>query len=418
MTSLTDLPIEILSYIAWQLSPRSPESSEDGQDHLDIASHARGIAALSRLSRTCKHLRGILQPILFHSVFDSEETSLSLITALNARPDLARAVVEMEVHGRDISPEENLDEILSAHEQSMMTELLANNFQTETQQPPILQGNVGDFPRCNAFAGLTIALASNIKRLLVHAYYLDLPTFKPGSLPCLRELYLEHGDTENGLDLSRFQSILQAAPALQTLKCHAVSNVDSAISHENLTTLALAWSLLTNESFELLIDGLPKLESFSYSSGGASVNYDPEASPRQIFEAVSKRRSTLKHLYVDLQASVYMEEPDERDTIPSLASLKALQTLEISALALAVADEPTDGNVLINALPESIRSFTLLDPHDTMAVDINRLAEMAPERFPHLREVCFYHSSNQPHEVSEMPFTSRGIKCTNKTPFS
>ncbi|KAL6908778.1 hypothetical protein GGI43DRAFT_393598 [Trichoderma evansii] len=417
MTSLTELPIEILSHIGRQLSPRSPDSPENGQDRLDITSHARELAALSRLARTCKHLREILQPILFHSVFDSELTSISLINTLNARPDLARAVVEMEIEGRDISPEENLDEILSAHEQSMMTELLAKNFQTETQQPPMLRDDVNDFPRHNVFAGLAIALVSNVKRLLVRPYYWELPMFKPGSLPCLRELYLEHGDTENGLILSRFQCMLQAAPALQTLKCHAVSDVESGVSHENLTTLALSYSLLTNESFKLLIDGFPKLESFSYSSGGASVNFEHEASPRQIFEAVSKRRSTLKHLSLDLQLSVYMEEPDERDTIPSLASLKALQTLEISALALAVVNEPTDGNVLINALPGSVRSFTLLDPHEDIAEDINRLAEMAPERFPHLREVCFYNPSNQPREVPETPFTSRGIKCTNKAPF-
>ncbi|KAL7903011.1 hypothetical protein HDV63DRAFT_362832 [Trichoderma sp. SZMC 28014] len=417
MASLADLPIETLYNIARQLSPRSLESPENGHDGLNIARYAKGLAALSRLSRTCKQLRAIVQPILFHSVVDSDETSLSLITTLNARPDLARAVVEMEVHGRHLPCSRDADESLSASEQSMMSELLAKNFQTETQQPPTVQGNVDDLARCNVFAGVVISLAPNIKRLLVHVYYWDLPVFKPGSLPCLRELYIKHVDTEMGLHLSRFQSLLQAAPALQILKCHMVSTVDSAISHENLTTLTLKWSVLTNESFELLIDGLPKLESFSYSSGGSLVNDAPEASPRQIFEAVNKRRSTLKHLHIDLQESVYMDEPGEEDTIPSLAGLEVLQTLKISALALAEADEPTDGNVLVDALPRSIRSFTLFDPHDTMAEDINRLAEIASERFPHLKEVCFYNSSNQPREVPETPFTSRGIKCTNKAPF-
>jgi hypothetical protein len=160
------------------------------------------------------------------------------------------------------------------------------------------------------------------------------------------------------------------------------------------------------------------LERFSYSSGGALVNDEPEATPREIFEALRQRSSTLKHLSMDLQQAIYMEDLGEQDIIPSLAGMEVLQTLEISALALAVENEPTDGNVLVDALPQSIRSFTLLDPHDTLAEDINRLAEMAAQRFPHLREVAFYDPTNQPRLVPDAPFTSRGIKCTNKSPLS
>ncbi|OAQ61170.1 F-box-like domain-containing protein [Pochonia chlamydosporia 170] len=419
MTQLIDLPLETLHHIAWQLSSRYRESAQDVQqefqDGLTFARHSEKLTALSRLSRTCRHLRDIVQPILFHSVFDTEQTCVSLITTLNKRPDLANAVAELQVQGKGVSDDCDPATTEPSKEQSMLIELLSRHFQTETQQPPSLNGDEST-TKVNPYAALLIALTPNVKRLHVEVGYWGLPTYQPGSLRCLKELSLAHQDTELGFDLADFYGVVQAAPALETLGCHMIANVSSTLVHENLTSLQIQYSCLTNENLQRLVTELPKLERFSYSSAGAVVNDEPEATPREIFEAIRLRSSTLKHLHVDLQLAVYMEEPGERDIIPSLACMQALQTLEISALALAVDGEATDGNVLTNALPSSIRSFTLLDPHGCMTEDISRLAEA--ERFPLLKEVSFYHPSNQPLEIATEPFVSRGIRCSNKGPFS
>lgn len=431
MPSLTDLPPEILHKIAWNLSSRYSRDVDDCfPSSFGFTQQPYSLIALSHLSRASKYLSDIAQPKLFYSTFDSEKNWVSLIKTLYSRQDLAAAVIELQVgadgdasafellDGRyEFSPDNKPD--ASPEDILMLDKLLCEHFPPGTQQQPhsVDEDGTGDEEvRINACAALAIALVPNIKRLFVEAGYWALPIYKPDSLRCLTELNIVHADTELGFDLQTYRGLLQAAPALQILGCYMVTEISNLAPLSTLHTLHIRNSSLTKESFQHVAATFPHLENFSYSSGGALISDEPEATPGDMLAALRKLSNTIKHLSVDIEGACYMVDLEPQDYVRDLTGMRVLQTLTISGQAIIETHEDTDGNILMDLLPPSICSFTLISPERNMARDINRLAESAAERFPDLKNVTFYHLSNQPWPVDEIPFTTRGIGCSNTGP--
>lgn len=430
MPSLTDLPPEILHKIAWNLTSRFSRDVDDCfPTSFGFPQEPESLSALSRLSRVSKYFRDIAQPKLFYSAFDSEEKSVSLINTLSSRQDLAGAVTELQAGSSDrtsvlvplngqyqFGPDDDLD--ISPADTLMLNNLLLEHFPPSTQQPPSENGDEsgGEVAKINAFAALAISLVPNVRRLSVEVGYWALPIYKPGSLLCLTELNLIHSDTELGFHLQDFRGLLQAAPALQVLGCYMVREISVLTPHSNVRTLHLINSSLTRESFQNVASAFPKLEAFSYSSGGALISEDEEATPGDMLDALRTLGSTIKHLSLEIDDTCYMVDLQPRDYITNLTEMRVLQTLTISAGAIIETHEETEGTLFTDLLPSSIHNFILVSPKPNVAQDINRLAESAAERFPNLKLVTFHHLSNQPWAIDVMPFTARGISCSNTGP--
>lgn len=431
MPSLTDLPPETLHQIAWELTSRfSRDPNDCFPTSLGFARENNGLIALSRLSRVSKYFREIAQPKLFFSTFDSQNKSVSLVKTLYSRQDLAGAVIELQVgsdgrasvlesfNGRyEFGPGNELD--TSPADTLVLNKLLFEHFPPITkQQPPSEDDDRSDddAPGISASAALAIALVPNVKRLFVETGYWSLPIYKPDSLRYLVELNIVFDDTERGFYLQNFRGILQAAPSLRTLGCHMVCGISDLAPHSNLRTLHINHSSLTKESFQHIAATFSQLENFSYSSAGAIVSDEEEATPRYMLDAPRKLGSTIKHLSIETEMNTFDMDLEPGDHIEDLTEMRILQSLAMSACAIVNSEVETDGNVFMDLLPPSICKLMLISPGDNLAKDINRLAESATERFPNLKNIAFQHLSSQPSVVEETPFTARGISCSNTGP--
>lgn len=343
-----------------------------------------------------------MQVRLFNWPVASNQRLVSLARTLCSRPDLAAAVIELQIGGYKFDHE--LDS--SPADISMFNTLLSENFKSATQQPPPLKQNDGNpyATKFGTFAALAIAQSIKVEKLIIEHCYWALPVFKPEALCSLTELSLIHGDTEFGFDLSNFQGLLEGAPVLRTLKCHMVNRVSSVVTHASLTTLQIDNSSLSVESFAVLISGFPKLEDFLYSSGGIGVSEDIEATPGQISQALRIRSRSLRVLSLDFEKLfMFRGLMRQDDIIQSLAYLENLEAIKVSASAIRLKH---------GTFPSAICSLTLVAPNRTDAEDLKHLAVDATEGFPNLKAVDFYHPSDDVWEICEKAFTTRGISCS------
>ncbi|KAK5987929.1 hypothetical protein PT974_12065 [Cladobotryum mycophilum] len=93
MVQLLSLSNEILTLVTQSLCPHCEGSCED------ITSHHESQAALSRLSRTCKALRNISLPILYHVAVAPDRKFIRLACNITQRPDFANGIKWLKIPG-------------------------------------------------------------------------------------------------------------------------------------------------------------------------------------------------------------------------------------------------------------------------------------------------------------------------------
>ena len=114
MNSLSNLPIEIVESIFCLLCPhcerpahehalpvRDPDSTVNARFG-DLQKLQETRQALRALSLSCRVLRSVAQPVLFHIAFDCQRPSAStpFSSVVAARPNFEQAVRVLEIRGR------------------------------------------------------------------------------------------------------------------------------------------------------------------------------------------------------------------------------------------------------------------------------------------------------------------------------
>ncbi|KAL2134840.1 hypothetical protein VTI74DRAFT_10736 [Chaetomium olivicolor] len=106
LSGIKDLPVELIRHICSYLSPGCFKKTTTCIHWND------GQTQLSRLSKTCRRLRDIVQPMVFHCFTDWGRTSLPrmirLVRTLKERPDLGqhiKSIAHTEPFAGDLDPE-------------------------------------------------------------------------------------------------------------------------------------------------------------------------------------------------------------------------------------------------------------------------------------------------------------------------
>ncbi|KAF3913719.1 hypothetical protein AA313_de0205296 [Arthrobotrys entomopaga] len=361
---------------------------------------------LAALSRTCKLLHRIVDPILYRCI-PTDRKFYCLFRTLITRKDLAsyvrRAYMGELNDGETLEPlyeereamkrlarqlSHDMDGNMRSSTSGSVEWLMKDPFQVaDLEQEHDDENEVGKL-----FLALTLLLLPNLEYLdytVCYNYELEANLYAPNHFQYLTEILFKHSDTENGINLEDINGVLAAAPNVRVLRGHLIAGVGNVFCHKSVRELHLGFSSVDADGLMLIMKSFPFLEVFTYESGGCMVR-DDEAKPCDFTEALLQRKDTLRHISIDFSYPDNIEEAG--DALQSLQSMEVLETLtvDISTIYAKTEEESTtDGNLIINLLPSSIKSFSLrfVDPHAHLRQDFLKLAQVAPKRFPNLKRV-------------------------------
>ncbi|KAF4984501.1 hypothetical protein FZEAL_349 [Fusarium zealandicum] len=414
MANLLNLPPELITRIcshlcihcyAWHSSTTPPEAwYNEGCTLMGMSK----IKALAALSLTCKTLRIFAQPYLYH--FPSTILRFpSLLRTLACNKDLASNVRHLAIRYWD---DEEGEQLLAQHgemihqlamevchdAQGNLLPTAPGWFLDRDSQPRGIQCNSPELMNRELLANLGFQLVPNLERLYVETKYDSFHGFyHPDAFQALTELVIENRDTEFAFDLDDFKTLLAAAPKLHTLRGIKVSGIKRGLYHDAVKELRLKSSCMDSEAFTSAMEAFPQLERFFYNSGGVIIPGRREATPGMIEEAILIKKATLKHLEVQLDGAAYYSM-EGGSTIHSLKAMQVLETLKLDSDCLydeIENESTTDGTLLTNLLPGSLRSFELARPNSHIYQDIAQLARVADDVFPNLERVRISGTSRQ-----------------------
>lgn len=268
--SILELPVELLTEICKTLCRHCCRVTRDGQCETDLKLEDQ--LALLSLSQTCKALRTMVQPFLYHSLHTLREMDLYfLVRTLSERPDLGLSVFEVDVthhtckcahkiamghgHSKNLSFDvgESEDALTSGPCQAGEAQIQSLGTQSELRQTS----------ECGAMVLLLLQLTPNLERarfwLPCRTFF---KTFAPSNLS-LRMLKRLDFDGIHGYLLDTAAPVLRLAPNLQVLHSHGCAEVTSDFLTgkimndlsplQNLTELDLTTSALTVASMRNLL---------------------------------------------------------------------------------------------------------------------------------------------------------------------
>lgn len=399
--TLLDLPREVLCLIATQLCAHcntSPDRPliEKGTTFLRLSSfsclYSRDAMTLSALSKTCRILRDLAQPILFHCAINRgagtssqrqqlgvEQRGASLLCALLQRPDLAQTVKVLLIPDEwyyenywDITVWQH--EILEDGWKAMMPKIDMKNRHVEPPPEDLFQGNSGDFSRQDDKSSFALRMASllfdcvqhNITTLLV-GDWIAYGHYLPPSLPCQAQIFhcgsWEADCAASILDMEDLMPILDISPALTTLAMDAIESwpVDLLNVYQNIQNLIIQAGWLSHTDFISLTKMMPKLSYLEYMHHHLCWNTTIYTN---LGDALRPIHKTLKRLLFGIS---FLKSDSDAD--PIVHGLKQLQVLEELTLNHKAYDEnifPSckDKSSLVHLLPTSTKKLIIMNWYD------------------------------------------------------
>ncbi|CAH0000055.1 unnamed protein product [Clonostachys byssicola] len=418
--SILDLSPEILVQILEYLCPHC-SGEVKGTDTRSLGTRDSRLVEASQsnlhgLSTSCRKLRNIAQPCLYHYIVQTENARLIARTLLQ-RPSLAQTVEGLSITALDFNGED--DETLSDED------LATLELQMQTVSTDALENDT--FERENILGMLMLGHTPNIQKLSVLTdSFIPMMYYPDGALSCLTILRANCDDTENGFGLSALAGIMRAAPNLKTFVASnlvKVSLEEGEIFSESVTEVNIAEAAIWKEDFDMLIQGFPSLQVFRFETGGDRANYIWCASPADMAKSLLARKETLKKLNLSVSAEFFPDGKLERgDMIDDLSRMTALESITLNIDSIYTefgadfydSDSDDDfyeyGPSLIDLLPESVRVLGIVEPSD-VEDGIMELAASAPERFPLLRKVMLQYVNDNMYMAFKKAFKKAGIKC-------
>lgn len=450
MVGLLNLPGEILSEIVRCLCHHCYPGERC--DKPGVARYVPDHASIRSISKTCKVLQAVSQPIAYHSVCVGQDKCVLLIRLLAQRPDLARSVRQMNlngVHGDEPEVSRGKCKTVLTPDDIIFLGRLMEELPINTDGKPDrisprwhmeMVGKPSKVPRVPAplghvdnrpiyvLAALTLSLIPNVESF-AYAQYDQRPFIScgSGSLGGLTELLWVNTSWGDGPEL---RDVMAAAPKLKHLYGDGGFSVHSNLNCSQLKTLELECAGLDGEGLRDFVQKIDGLESFSYRFN-STVPGPGFAKPRHVYEALISARDTLTTLNLSFTSSkrqMCILPPHLH--IQTLQDLSALERVHLSDAVIfwGRGDEHTGTRGpyrLTQALPPSIREFSLDLPiasqsgfrrsaelYDEPYPHLFHLAESIPEQFPNLTVVRIQKVIDTMAERLEIAFSQRGVAIT------
>jgi hypothetical protein len=428
---LLDLPVETLSQICMQFCQHCSYHNflPGGAQELYEGGPIAGVKLLLSLSRTCRALRAVAQPIAYHDI--TSTSTFHLLRTLSESPHLAAQVRGLHFGDTDRA---SLDPDGVAAVEAVATRLGINlppDWAVESWE----HGDNVPYRMVELILGL---LSPNLEALkyttFMEGQLGDLLKLSPQAgggarcavaFPCLRRLWLGHWDTEGGMLLGGegLAALLSAAPKLEALTLYMCGGVEVGLPLQNLRKLKITWSYLEADDLANAVAACPNLESFEYSSSGNTDGAGgDEFLPADAWEALRARAPTLRHLELDLgnYLEIFNEdlEPDQR--MGSLVEFRRLERLRVAPSFFTRAGVRDDEGFhnsarLIEMLPQSVRVLSLParywgGTYDKYEDPIRLVRAKRHGQFPNLIAIeVAVHESDM--ERVSAAFAEVGVKC-------
>lgn len=388
--------------------PRLFAEDPDQQEDSAISYRAR-VAALSRLSRTCRKMRAIVQPILFHCPFAEGSRFVSLAHTIARRPDLAYDVRHLSITAHDLAAHTPsvdvsllngvLDELFTKGNSDESFRLLPAPSPSDNDYDPF--GDSWDLDII--LTVLIICRAVNLERLLLSSKHYEWPEMLPSTALCrLRELSVNceigrhsgMGESKSG-DLAAIAPIVNASPMLQILRgTDMILYSQPGLAHACVAEVDLRMTDLRPEDLVDLFKGFPNIKKFTYHAGCSMGGYSQNLHPKAMERALWHCRESLTHLCLSLEHNVDRSQWRWQDMMTDLRQMKALEVLELDGCSIYACDAPCLPDAVSQAslaslLPPSIRDFSLHlhRQHGHVLEDITRLLQAMPHQLGRLRTV-------------------------------
>lgn len=345
---LSTLPNELLYKICKNLCPHCanlPRSLPEDGYKLEDGRHA-----LSCLSKTCRQLREIAQPILYHHVYTIRHWHF--LRSIIARPDLAANVRELQYPGDSDSPfsgDLNADAVLRAQEELLkhMEGIDGTDINT-INWADILDMILERLPNAEE-------LSINIGNTHIEVFHADLESIRR-----LR-LYSRSKDREHG---DQMGSLLSVMPDLEELNISIDFRPEETymLPFTELRSLDLEFSRWSASGLTTMINHCPQLERFRcYGVLGPGV-YEDDLVWSLAQRILQPLKKTLKHVNFCRDTDFYPEEPSLSHYFGSFRELDGLETLWMD-IGYILPDRsspydltcPANTDELVALLPESLR---------------------------------------------------------------
>lgn len=368
--TLTTLPTEIIRAIC---ATMCRHCCTTGLVWSDSVLYGHRKSDLKRLSETCRRLRDIAQPVLFHNI--NPKDLLPLLRTIIERPDLA-------VHIRGFSNHDSKTSLPSNDDVERL-EAAARRLGIDRGEGWLKEIQIDEVAR---YTWPLDFILSHIPYIV--AMYLVLPNISEekelGNLiegkvvmPHVRCLYVTDGDHEDGMvNLGDMCALLAMMPNIQKLDVYHCEGATQHIPLAELRSLSITTANIGVSSLRRIVESCPKLESFEYE-GSTRERYietdELEITWGEAQRILHQRRTTLKHLnfefgidYLDLR-----EEPMMLEDHPgSFRDFDKLETLFVRTTSLGAQwsfEEtptfPATVQDLVDMLPESLTLLAFCGRH-------------------------------------------------------
>lgn len=382
---LRELPVELLLAICSALCRGRADMG-----HVDM----------SRLSRTCRHLRDTLQPLVFSSCSRHDNTRaqhVQFLRALTLRPELAQCVKHLRlgwsIANGDPIPPSDLRIIDSVAAKFHLPSDTSQEFTVDCfNYLPAIELILLHTPNL-----MHLNLPLNPEWGLV--FLPDHVSSNPSSvlLPRLTTLHIDHyyssGDNFE-LPLNVVMTLCAAAPNLQYLHtCNPSGSPDEANWDypgllSNLRRLEFDGVCLTQpDVLREIFKRATRLETvgITWHPTAASYNWCENRTAADVWEMLRTRKGTLREVRLDI-CRVYDQEGEwslGRVEWSSLGDFEKLEVLKVGEYALEVlkqawqtkTDEVGMGGFFEDLVPRGIKEVTLWQPGADLIPAVRRLGD-------------------------------------------
>jgi hypothetical protein len=397
---LDSLPLHVLEGIVEALCPHCTEDPKfrvwETPLHSDSC-HAiiANTHALASLAATCRALYAVANPFLYHQPQCPLDQHIGLLRTLVGRPDLARRVKVLRLDFGLRSKKVNTDDRTFTLDVATRRHGWSVDMHVHSHPDADTSAACEDE---HLPSNLLLATCPNLGKLSMGLTY-PFPCcslVQPASLPHLKDIYLTDPDIELGTELERLTKLYRAAPALETLTSNVTDTIETneVLPLGNLRHLRLQNSTMSPYGLRTLLRSCPKLESFSFQTGGGSFIGDRQFGHWMVRTLLLRYTPQLKHLDLrrpDDRVSEEWgdrgcEEDDDPIPAPGFASLSQLETLVVDVGLLEDFEEEHEW---ATQFPESLRSLTVTAPDPPMTFKFDALRKFADMARTYLPNITF-----------------------------
>ena len=399
---LLDLPTETLGQICSHLCPHCvcPNFLPDLVPHGATSNTSTAAAALCSLSRTCRLLCALAQPLLYHDA--APRSAFRLLRTLVARPHLAALVRGLRNdHGDSTNPDPaDVPAVAdaAASRLGMGLPLYWMERPWDSFQPYVWEMLLGlTAPRLEA---LRYVFSRHDHVMLGNTLTgPGISKQRGGAVPFprLRRLWIGYPNTEGrvyrGIDSLR--PVLAAAPRLEALTACNCDGIGFGLPLAGLRELRFSRSFLKASDVTGALAACPGLESFAYEWVGLAIRGTfAGIQPGQAWEALRTCAGTLRSLSLDFGDRPVAHEHlalHPRKKMGSLVEFRVLERLTVSPGVFTDDAGRVDrvgfhnSTELVQMLPPSLRVLSLPGNGDDEYKGPIQLVEAKRQgQFPHL----------------------------------